>query len=263
MLETLSSLPEDGAWSHPAFSSCTARTSTCSAAASRTSTAPPRWRRSTSSWQALAGELGVQLETIQSNHEGALIDFLHQHIDDGAGRAGQPGRADAARRAAARRDQGHAVPGARGAHVQHRGARGVARALDHLAGGQGHDPGPGPALVPAGPARRWSSMAREAAAAADAWTPSLDAALPPARGADRRLPGGHGRAGVRQRGAALRLQLGHHGVGGGVALALHLDAPSWAPSSALREHGHLGIDMVVGRLRPARQEGLPGRRPTR
>lgn len=29
----------------------------------------------------LAGELGVTLETIQSNHEGALIDFLHQHID--------------------------------------------------------------------------------------------------------------------------------------------------------------------------------------
>ena len=34
---------------------------------------------------ALAGELGVQLETIQSNHEGALIDFLHQHIDTAQG----------------------------------------------------------------------------------------------------------------------------------------------------------------------------------
>lgn len=34
----------------------------------------------------LAGELGVTLTTLQSNHEGALIDFLHQHIDtaDGA-----------------------------------------------------------------------------------------------------------------------------------------------------------------------------------
>jgi 3-dehydroquinate dehydratase II len=34
---------------------------------------------------ALAGELGVQLETIQSNHEGALVDFLHRHIDEAQG----------------------------------------------------------------------------------------------------------------------------------------------------------------------------------
>ena len=34
---------------------------------------------------ALASELGVTLETIQSNHEGALIDFLHAHIDDAQG----------------------------------------------------------------------------------------------------------------------------------------------------------------------------------
>jgi 3-dehydroquinate dehydratase-2 len=34
---------------------------------------------------ALAAELGVQLETIQSNHEGALVDFLHRHIDDAQG----------------------------------------------------------------------------------------------------------------------------------------------------------------------------------
>ncbi|MES3000596.1 MAG: type II 3-dehydroquinate dehydratase [Pseudomonadota bacterium] len=34
---------------------------------------------------ALASELGVELVTIQSNHEGALIDFLHKHIDDAAG----------------------------------------------------------------------------------------------------------------------------------------------------------------------------------
>jgi 3-dehydroquinate dehydratase-2 len=31
--------------------------------------------------QALAGELGVGLETFQSNHEGALIDRLHERID--------------------------------------------------------------------------------------------------------------------------------------------------------------------------------------
>ena len=34
---------------------------------------------------ALAAELGVQLETIQSNHEGVLVDFLHRHIDEAQG----------------------------------------------------------------------------------------------------------------------------------------------------------------------------------
>jgi len=35
--------------------------------------------------EQLAGELGVTLATLQSNHEGALIDFLHQHIDAAQG----------------------------------------------------------------------------------------------------------------------------------------------------------------------------------
>jgi len=34
---------------------------------------------------ALAIELGVTLETIQSNHEGMLVDFMHQHIDSASG----------------------------------------------------------------------------------------------------------------------------------------------------------------------------------
>jgi 3-dehydroquinate dehydratase II len=34
---------------------------------------------------ALARELTVELATLQSNHEGALIDFLHRHIDEAAG----------------------------------------------------------------------------------------------------------------------------------------------------------------------------------
>ena len=34
---------------------------------------------------ALAEELGVQLETIQSNHEGVLVDFLHRYIDEAQG----------------------------------------------------------------------------------------------------------------------------------------------------------------------------------
>jgi len=35
--------------------------------------------------QALADELQVTLSVLQSNHEGVLIDFLHDHIDDASG----------------------------------------------------------------------------------------------------------------------------------------------------------------------------------
>ena len=34
---------------------------------------------------ALAAELKVELETVQSNHEGALIDFLHRNIETASG----------------------------------------------------------------------------------------------------------------------------------------------------------------------------------
>jgi 3-dehydroquinate dehydratase-2 len=34
---------------------------------------------------ALAAELGVELETLQSNHEGELVDKLHRNIDAAAG----------------------------------------------------------------------------------------------------------------------------------------------------------------------------------
>ena len=35
--------------------------------------------------QALARELKVELVVLQSNHEGALVDLMHEHIDDAAG----------------------------------------------------------------------------------------------------------------------------------------------------------------------------------
>ncbi|HTT37896.1 MAG TPA: type II 3-dehydroquinate dehydratase [Burkholderiales bacterium] len=41
--------------------------------------------------QALASELGARLTTVQSNHEGVLIDTLHAHIDDADGAVLNPG----------------------------------------------------------------------------------------------------------------------------------------------------------------------------
>ena len=41
--------------------------------------------------EALAEELGVELEFFQSNHEGALLDALHKHMDDAAGAILNPG----------------------------------------------------------------------------------------------------------------------------------------------------------------------------
>ena len=41
--------------------------------------------------QALARELRVELVILQSNHEGALVDLFHKHIDDAAAAILNPG----------------------------------------------------------------------------------------------------------------------------------------------------------------------------
>jgi len=41
--------------------------------------------------EALGKELGVEVSAFQSNHEGELVDFLHQHIDGAAGAILNPG----------------------------------------------------------------------------------------------------------------------------------------------------------------------------
>jgi 3-dehydroquinate dehydratase-2 len=41
--------------------------------------------------QALARELKCELAILQSNHEGALIDLMHKHIDEAAGAILNPG----------------------------------------------------------------------------------------------------------------------------------------------------------------------------
>jgi 3-dehydroquinate dehydratase-2 len=41
--------------------------------------------------QALARELKVELVILQSNHEGALVDLFHKHMDDASGAILNPG----------------------------------------------------------------------------------------------------------------------------------------------------------------------------
>jgi 3-dehydroquinate dehydratase-2 len=41
--------------------------------------------------QGLARDLKVDLDVVQSNHEGVLVDFLHKHMDDADGALLNPG----------------------------------------------------------------------------------------------------------------------------------------------------------------------------
>ena len=112
------------------------------------------------SLQALAGELQVELTIFQSNHEGALIDKLHEHIDSAQGALVNP--AGLTQYGVPLHDAIKAMPfPVLEIHMSNIAAREEWRApLDHLAGGQGHGPGPGLALVHGRPARPGRDAAR-------------------------------------------------------------------------------------------------------
>ena len=84
---------------------------------------------------------------LQSNHEGALIDKLHEHIDTAQGALVNP--AGLTQHGVPLHDAIKAMPfPVLEVHMSNIAAReAVARALDHLAGGQGNDPGPRLALL--------------------------------------------------------------------------------------------------------------------
>lgn len=83
-------------------------------------------------------------------------------------------------------------------------------------------------------------------------TSFIDRCQPLHQPADRLGPCGYGAAGVWQRGTALRLQLRHFGQRRTVALAVRLDHVFGA-IVAVREHGHLGTDMLLTKLPPMGQ----------
>ena len=90
---------------------------------------------------ALAAELGVELEMLQSNHEGALIDLLHENIDSAPGALLNP--AGLTQHGVPLHDAIKAMPfPVLEVHMSNIAAREPWRAIDHLAGGEGHDPGP-------------------------------------------------------------------------------------------------------------------------
>jgi 3-dehydroquinate dehydratase II len=125
----------------------------------------------------LADERGVALETLQSNHEGVLVDKLHEGIDTLDGALLNP--AALTQHGVALHDAIKAMPFPvpRDPHVQHRHARAVARSLDHLVGRQGDHPGARLALIHGRPGRphrprgrdegRGQGAARRGAAAKD------------------------------------------------------------------------------------------------
>jgi 3-dehydroquinate dehydratase-2 len=96
---------------------------------------------------ALAGQLGVELETLQSNHEGVLVDKLHDGIDLLDGALLNP--AGLTQHGVALHDAIKAMPfPVLEIHMSNIAAREVWRdGVHRVAGGEGHDPGIGMALL--------------------------------------------------------------------------------------------------------------------
>ena len=89
--------------------------------------------------QEEADKLDLELVFRQSNHEGQLIDWIHEFGARGEGRhlhrrRLQPGRAHPHLGRAARRDRGRRAAGDRAAHLERAQAGGVPAPLVHLAG---------------------------------------------------------------------------------------------------------------------------------
>ena len=67
---------------------------------------------------ALAKEIDVDLVTVQSNQEGAIVDAFQAHMDDVDGAIINAAGLEFQQRVDSRRDQGRAVSGHRSAHFQ-------------------------------------------------------------------------------------------------------------------------------------------------
>ena len=120
------------------------------------STARQRWPRSTAKLQALAATLGVEVEAFQSNHEGALIDKLHESIDRVQGALINP--AGLTQYGVPLHDAIKAMPfPVLEVHLSNLAAREEWRHRSIISpGGESHDPGPWLALLHNGASPRSS-----------------------------------------------------------------------------------------------------------